>query len=272
MFDINKIIKYSKNLTLLYVEDNKATRDSTLMIFENLFDNIIVGVDGKDGLEKFKNNNIDLVIADLNMPKLCGTEMIREIRKIQNLIPVIVLSAHDEDEYIIGSIRRGVSTYLSKPLDIGKLFQAIYESIHQENRDIRVVYDNDIVFEKYKNHINPSSIVTIFDTNGIVLYVNDSFAHIFGYPKKEIVGRPYYTLSKEKHDDELIQEIWETIKVKKEIWSGTMRYVNNFDEVYFLRGTVNPILDKNQNIIEYVSIREDIPNMVEDKFKIYESK
>ena len=54
MFDIMSIIKYTKDLTLLYVEDNKEARESTLMILENLFDNIIIGIDGKDGLEKFK--------------------------------------------------------------------------------------------------------------------------------------------------------------------------------------------------------------------------
>jgi len=267
MYDVEKVIEYTQNIKLLYVEDNKDARETTARLLKNLFPDITVAVDGKDGVEKFKENQIDLIITDLNMPKMNGAQMIKEIRMINNLIPIIALSAHDEDEYIISSIKRGVCVYLNKPIKLNELFEAIYIALNPKARDIRPIYDTDSVFQKYKDTINPDSIVNIFNPNGIVLYVNDTFAHIFGFPKDEIIGRPYYTLSKEKHDEELISEIWETIKIKKQVWAGTMRYVNNFDEVYFLRGSIHPIFDENGKIIEYVSIREDITQEVLEELK-----
>ena len=57
MDNLEDIIKYTKDLTLLYIEDNLEARENTLFILEEFFDNIIVAVDGEDGLDKFKNSN-----------------------------------------------------------------------------------------------------------------------------------------------------------------------------------------------------------------------
>jgi PAS domain S-box-containing protein len=270
MFDIKNLINYTEKLVLLYVEDNQESREATYVLLKQLFKKVIVAVDGKDGLEKFKNIHIDLIITDLNMPNMSGAVMVRKIRKINNLIPTIVLTAHDENDYVLDSIKIGASSYLNKPLDVNKLFLAIYDSLDHSNRNLRTIYDKDNVFDKYNHFINPSSIVTIFDANGIVLYVNDTFSYIFGFDKKDIIGTPYYTLSKEKHDNELIDEIWQTIRIKKKTWSGTIRYVNNYDEVYFLKGSINPILDKYNEVIEFVAIREDITEQVASELKRYE--
>jgi CheY-like chemotaxis protein len=63
------IIKDTKDMKLLYVEDNKDTRESTLLVLQNLFDNIFVAKNGQEGLELFEeNSDIDIVITDINMP------------------------------------------------------------------------------------------------------------------------------------------------------------------------------------------------------------
>jgi PAS domain S-box-containing protein len=93
---------------------------------------------------------------------------------------------------------------------------------------------------------------------------------MFKFPKDDIIGRPYYTLSKEKHDDELISEIWNTIMIKKEVWKGTIRYVNNSDEIFFLRGSIIPILDEYNDVLEFIAIREDITQLIENELKNYE--
>ena len=84
MRDVSDIIKHTYPLNLLYVEDNKDAREAVLTILEDFFENIIICVDGEDGLEKFKTNDIDLIISDINMPKLNGLEMIKEIRDIDS--------------------------------------------------------------------------------------------------------------------------------------------------------------------------------------------
>lgn len=53
MKNLSKILKHTKAMTLLYVEDNSEVRDNTLLVFEDLFGDIILGVDGEDGIQKF---------------------------------------------------------------------------------------------------------------------------------------------------------------------------------------------------------------------------
>jgi len=127
MTNIDKTIENSQNLTLLYVEDNKDAREMTSMILEDFFNKVIVAVDGEDGYNKFLNNKIDLVISDINMPKMNGLELCKKIRETDMKIPIIVLSAHSEDNFISESLKYGVSNYLLKPIDIDQLSTIIFQ-------------------------------------------------------------------------------------------------------------------------------------------------
>ena len=125
MKNIENIIKYTSKLHLLYVEDDKAIREASSFLLENFFDIITTAVDGKDGLEKFKNNNIDLIITDINMPLLNGLEMISKIKEIDKNIKVIIFSANIEPKYFTESIKLGVNGYLLKPIDMEYLINIL---------------------------------------------------------------------------------------------------------------------------------------------------
>ncbi|MEA3372443.1 MAG: response regulator [Campylobacterota bacterium] len=78
MTNIENVIKHSQPLRLLYVEDNEEARVSMQGLLGEFFNEITVGVDGEDGFEKFKNHPIDLIITDINMPRLNGLEMTKK--------------------------------------------------------------------------------------------------------------------------------------------------------------------------------------------------
>ena len=123
--NIENIIGISKTLQLLYVEDDESARKSSLELFSTFFDNITVAVDGQDGLDKFKENNIDIVIADINMPKMLGTQMVHEIKKLDETVSVIFMTAYNEASFLSDGIRLGVDGYLLKPLRPEEMVQVI---------------------------------------------------------------------------------------------------------------------------------------------------
>ena len=129
MLDLETLISYSKNLQVLYVEDNPDTREMTLIILEDFFDNVITACDGVDGLEKFQHNNIDLIISDINMPNMDGMSMIKEIKAIEQDIPVLIFSAYNDAKHFIDAIKLGIDGYLIKPLDIEQFQQSLYKCI-----------------------------------------------------------------------------------------------------------------------------------------------
>ncbi|MEA2018907.1 MAG: response regulator [Campylobacterota bacterium] len=262
--DFEKVIDDFKDLKVLFVEDNADARESTIIILEEFFEQITIAIDGKDGLEKFKQGDFNLIITDIQMPNLNGIEMSKEIRKLNNTIPIIILSAYNENEYLRDSIKIGMLGYINKPVDIEELILNVYKSINNNN----IIFNDDIL-DEHKDNIDVDSIITILDTNGIVVYVNDNFSKIVGYKVEDIIGKPYHTFSKESRDIELIDQIWDTLQNKQQSWKGTIRYVNNFDKMFFLRGEIKPILNKNGEIIKYIAIRENITNVVEDKIEQY---
>ena len=134
MIEVEELIKQTKDLKLLYVEDNKDARDSTLLILDDLFDNIIVGVDGKDGLEKFQSGVFDLVITDISMPIMDGLDMSRSIKKVNYNQPIIVLTALTDISIVKEAIDIGIDAFINKPLeDLDILFNKLEKVIKKIN-------------------------------------------------------------------------------------------------------------------------------------------
>lgn len=116
--EITDIINYSKKLKVLYVEDNANARAQTSKMMETFFTYIDTAVDGKKGLEKFNQNNYDLIFSDINMPNMNGIEMFKNIREKNEEIPLVVITAHDQKEHFIESIEINVDSYILKPVNI----------------------------------------------------------------------------------------------------------------------------------------------------------
>jgi len=126
MQDLSEILKRVQDLKLLYVEDNEDVRNSTVGLFGNIFHAITVAIDGEDALNKLEacGYDYDLVITDINMPKVDGYEVINKIRQKESKIKIYILSAYNQ----IDNIQKAgtqVDTYLYKPLDIKMLFEAL---------------------------------------------------------------------------------------------------------------------------------------------------
>jgi len=124
MESLDAVLKISKKIRLLYVEDNEIARESTLGLLSNIFTDITIAVDGEDGLNKFMQDKIkyDLIISDMNMPNMDGEKMITKIQELDSTINIFVLSAHNEiDKNLIDKVQ----AYLPKPIDFMKLLKEI---------------------------------------------------------------------------------------------------------------------------------------------------
>ena len=125
-------IELIKTLRVLYVEDEIALRDITSSSIESIINKLVVADNGKEGLEKFQEDEFDLIITDLSMPVMDGITMIKEIRKINSTIPIVVTTAFGSQNEEVEKLQNiGMSAYIMKPIDVMKLLQTIDESIAQ---------------------------------------------------------------------------------------------------------------------------------------------
>lgn len=115
--DLDYLLKFAKEFNILYVEDDEEVSlvfRETLNIF---FNKVYFAVNGLDGLEKFENNSIDLILTDITMPLMNGLDMSKEIKKINQDIPIIITSAHDDIEYFVQMLKLNVDGFLLKSID-----------------------------------------------------------------------------------------------------------------------------------------------------------
>jgi response regulator RpfG family c-di-GMP phosphodiesterase len=119
-------IEAIKKLKVLYVEDELVLRDTTCNSLHSIINDIIVADNGKEGLDKFKNDTFDLIITDLSMPSMTGTDMLKEIIKIKPNIPVVVTTAYGSQNKDITILKdMGIKEFVMKPVDIMKLVTSI---------------------------------------------------------------------------------------------------------------------------------------------------
>ena len=146
----NKIIlEYSKNLNVLYVEDDEFLRSSTKKIFSNYFKEVDIGIDGEDGLKKFiqykKDNDVcyDLIISDINMPRMNGIDMSKAIIDENPGQSVIFITAHNEASFLHEAIKIGINGFLTKPIESEQLKVLLYKTT-------QAISDRKMVDEFYK--------------------------------------------------------------------------------------------------------------------------
>ena len=131
--DMKELTIKSQGLKLLYVEDDKNARETTLKLFDNFFKDITIAVDGQDGVDKFKTKEFDLIISDISMPNLNGMEMLEVIRKENSTIPILMLSAYNDIEYFMQALELDVDGYILKPLVHDQFLKALFKIVQKIN-------------------------------------------------------------------------------------------------------------------------------------------
>ncbi len=121
--DIKTVIK---NWNILFVDDEEFVIETMKEILPILFKNSHFALNGLDGVSVCKENDIDLIITDLSMPKMNGIDMIKEIKKFNPNIKIICVSGHNESELINEAKELGAS-FIIKPISSTELYNAIGE-------------------------------------------------------------------------------------------------------------------------------------------------
>ena len=110
--------------SILIVDDEFAVRESFRMILKPFYD-LHTAPDGEEALNIIKKRKIHLVTLDLNMPKLSGIETLREIRKIDAEVPIIIITGYGTQQDQKEALLYGVRDFISKPFNTSKLITAI---------------------------------------------------------------------------------------------------------------------------------------------------
>ena len=224
-----------KSISILYVEDENDVREFTSKLLTSLLKKVYTAKDGQEGLDIYKENfnNIDLIISDINMPKMNGLIMCEKIKEINKDIPLVITSAHNDTNFLKKAIEVGVSTYAMKPIDLYQLIESITKAMEpillrkqlvELNLSLETKIEQEIC--KIKSILDAQNNIIILTNKENITNVNKKFLQFFG-----IDDFDKFLETKKNIFDFFIEEFGFITKnqiIKQESW---LRYIKDLPEV-----------------------------------------
>lgn len=120
---------------ILIIEDEAAIRRVLKKIISEENDKYLVeeAEDGLEGMELIKNNDYDLILCDIKMPKMDGVEVLEKTQKIKPEIPMLMISGHGDLDTAVSTMRMGAFDYISKPPDLNRLLNAVRNALDKKS-------------------------------------------------------------------------------------------------------------------------------------------
>lgn len=165
MENLKVLQEIAKDFTILFVEDSKALRKQIAIFLEKFFKKVYIATDGVEGITQYNKYNPDLILTDLTMPILSGHDMIREIKKVNPDVDVIILSAHSDPETLMTSFHIGVADFIQKPITAPKMinvFLKVLSNIKRKRDLIHPIIINNI--EKKEENNDEDILDFIFES------------------------------------------------------------------------------------------------------------
>lgn len=248
-------------------EDLRATKEQLESFFKNTTDCIVVvNLEGhiirvNDAFEKIYGWKREEVLGE-DLSSLVIPESL--VSQYQTLHQVVNFGGQVSGYETMGKRRGGalfdVNLSISAINDANGdvmaraiTFRDISERKRQENKLKDVLKE----LADIKLALDESSIVAITDYKGIITYVNDKFCQISKYSQDDLIGKTHRIINSGYHPRSFFQDMWETIS-EGEVWEGEIKNKAKDGSYYWVKTTIVPFFDDEENIYQYVSIRTDI--------------
>lgn len=168
MVNSKNLLTYTEGLSILFVEDHFELRQSTTEILKSFFKDVDSAEDGVVALVKYKDyynknlKNYDIVISDLQLPKLNGVELTEKIYSISPQQIIIILSAYDDSKYLLPLINLGIEQFIKKPIDFQELLKILLKAskklqqpriLPTDDNLLKIRLNNSFIFDRQSSSL-----------------------------------------------------------------------------------------------------------------------
>lgn len=154
-----------KDLAILYLEDDAVTRKQLSKFLSAQCRVLYTATDGKEGLALYQKFNPDIVITDIEMPKLNGLELAKKIRAISLSTQIIIITAYQKPEYLLAAVNLQLVQYLVKPISLEKISQVLTFASHflvEEKLETKRKFSPHLYYDSYtKELIDENAVVSL---------------------------------------------------------------------------------------------------------------
>ncbi len=285
-----------EKITILYVEDDKNIASEVEFFLSKKVKNIYTAYNGIEGIELFHKYKPDIIITDIEMPKLNGFEMIETIKKSDKQTPIIVISAFSETNKLIRGIELGVDSYLIKPINLKTLLQKIEnltksKLLEKKLVEITILQAKEKELKEAQKKLSKmideqNVLLSLFNKGESVLfkckndekwsveYVSQNVEQLFpGYINQKSSKPLSFSSFIHKDDFGYVQEqVQKAIETEKDFFSiDAYRIIDMENKIKWVTGSTVTQKDSQGNIIYFIGSICDITQkkLTEEKIKNY---
>ncbi len=246
---LNVLIVHDKITNLTQIVSTIKEIESSIKI------NILTASEIDKAIEITKNNDIQLIILDTNTDDVAYLDIVEQLKKnkyTKNIYIIFLLDIFNPKVFIDNGYCIEDIDYLIKPIDKYQFLNkiSIYLKLLSSQKEL----------QEYKKVIDYAAIVSRSDSKGNITYANDKFCEISGYTREELLGKPHSILRSSNMSKDTFKDLWETVQSKNN-WEGIVENRAKNGSSYFVNAVIMPILDFKNEIVEYISVREDITEL-----------
>ncbi|MBP6497157.1 MAG: response regulator [Campylobacteraceae bacterium] len=174
--------------TVLYAEDTPEIQEQMHILLARIFKTVYLANDGAIGLALFEKHAPDIVITDIQMPNKNGLDMAASIKEISPKTPILITTAFNEEKYFLRAIECGVDSFLLKPVDKQKLFDALFKVVSQkayqakkeELEHLKKVQEINLIAEQSIQELaNIIPFPALFYKDNELVFVNNTASETF---------------------------------------------------------------------------------------------
>jgi diguanylate cyclase (GGDEF)-like protein len=277
------------DISVLYVEDEIEIAEEIRFFLKARVKTLFFAKDGLDALELYKQENPDIIITDIQMPRINGLEMIHSIREENQAVPILITSAYNDSNYLMRSLNLSVDAYILKPTNLAELYLRLeklaqplllQKKLLQTNKDLenlnhsleeRITQETLLRTKELteKQEFLQSIIdgvdepIMLIETDYSISLMNTSAKKMMNNSAVSNINSPkcYEVIHKKNTPCEGINfecPLKEVVRTKKKMSIIHKRISDTNDADQYLEISVTPLLNKKDEVTAIIKVFRDV--------------
>lgn len=240
---------FLKTLDVLYIESDETIKTHFSEMLCKQFKEVFTYDNGKEGIERYTKNkeedfDINIIICDIKLSDMSGLDVLREIRKLDLNVPVILTTTQIDSEGLLKAIDLQATDYLQKPINAKNLVFSV-ERICQNKYHDKLKAQTQKDLEDIREVINEVALVTKTQMDGKITFANKYFCEMSGFTSEELLGETHDIVRDESTNSIIYNNLWNVVKGGN-IWEGKLKNKAKDGEAFYVYLTVIPIFNNNE--------------------------
>ncbi len=246
------------DFNILVIDDSSLLLKQVDMILKARSYTIFQAKSAKDAMETLEKESIDIILLDLELPDMHGTQLLEIIKEdpLHVSTPVLILSGTNDPELISRVLKGGASDFIQKPFNAEQFVLKVdlWSQLRHKAHDVSQL---ERLLREHIQTLDHNDIASIVDTEGTFCHVSEKFCELLSYDYDELISQPYAMVCASDMPAVVFDDLCQRAQEPKK-WHGTLNLKTKTAQNCRVDVMINPVLDTSGDVIEYIAFYKEV--------------